>query len=339
MKKNSKRIIVGILSLAVFALLWNIFLRSREPTPEVLTITPTEFISEVSVAGSVRPSKSAELAFGQTGIITRVNVSTGDFVKAGSILASLQNEDLEADLLQRIYIWEAERADLGIVLEGGTLEENRVSESESSNFSIGGQQAEMNAAEADILSAHATLKKTLIIAPFDGIIGRVDADVGETAFPETTLFSLQSTGPFEIESFIPELDIPDVKVGNQALVTLDAYGPNVSFPARVISIDSSETILNNAPTYKVKLVLLKTDERIKSGMTANTVITTEYLPNKILVPEGTIYEKNGNKYVQVKSEDKIIEQQIVTGKTSSLGQVEVVSGLNPGDQLVLNPNQ
>jgi HlyD family secretion protein len=148
---------------------------------------------------------------------------------------------------------------------------------------------------------------------------------------------MMSADAFQIESYVPEVNIAQIKLDNDAQVTLDAYGPSVNFVATVISIDPAETIKDGVSTYKIKLKFKENDDRIKSGMTANVSIATFVKQNVISVPGGVIFEKNGKNFVQIKNDDKITDREVVLGAVSSLGRTEIVSGLMDGDLILLNP--
>lgn len=322
----------GIIAVIIGGI-WFFFFREKPPNVETLIIRPTAFTKQVSVAGTLQAAASADLAFGQTGVIAAINVRSGDYVQAGTVLAYLQNSDLQANVYQALAELEAQRANLRIVQQGGRL----TSGSGSRSALIDQQQAELNAAQGAVLVSVGNLNKTTIIAPFDGVVGRVDATVGETASPGTTEITLQTVGPYQIQSYIPELDIDGIVPGDRATVTLDAYGPDVPFSASVISVDSGETVRDNITTYKVKLLFSKTDPRLKSGMTANVLITTFYQPNQIVIPAGALYERNGKNFVKVKVGKNIEERQVQLGQSNSSGEVQIMSGLAAGGELVLNP--
>jgi len=176
-----------------------------------------------------------------------------------------------------------------------------------------------------------------IRAPFDGIITKIDAKVGEMASANTPLISIMSADTFQIESFVPEVNIAQIKLWDEAKITLDAYGEDVYFKAKVISIDPAETIRDGVSTYKVRLQFIEKDDRIKSGMTANVAVTIFSKPNVIVIPESVTFEKDSKKFVQVKKNRNIIDKEIVLGEMSSLGQAEVLSGLSDGEVVILNP--
>ena len=191
--------------------------------------------------------------------------------------------------------------------------------------------------ENALQDARNNLADYYITAPFDGIITRIDAKVGEIAPLNTPLVTMMSVGTFQIESYVPEVNIASIKVGNEATITLDAYGDSTTFQAKVISIDPAETIRDGVSTYKTRLQFIDKDDRIKSGMTANVLITIFSKPNTIVVPGGVVFEKNGLKFVEVKVNNKIEDREVTIGSVSSLGQLEIISGLSPGDKVILNP--
>ena len=192
--------------------------------------------------------------------------------------------------------------------------------------------------ENALSDARNKLSDYYIRASFDGVITKIDAKVGEIASANKPLVTLMSAGTFQIESYVPEVNIALIKEGAPAKVTLDAYGENVFFSAKVASIDPAETIRDGVSTYRIKLQFDSEDDRIKSGMTANVSIIIFNKENVIVLPGGVVFQEAGKNFVQVKEEGKISNREILLGEVSSLGQVEVVEGLADGEEVVLNPN-
>lgn len=205
----------------------------------------------------------------------------------------------------------------------------------STGEDIAAQKARVEAAQADVASAEAQLQKTHITAPFSGIVTVVDAKAGAIASPNTPLISLLGT-TLQIESYVPEINIAHVKAGNPAVVTLDAYGENVPFDAKVVSVDPAETVRDGVSTYRAILVFARQDARIRSGMTANIAITTDNKSDVIGIPQGAVFLRGGSSYVHVEVAGKIEERQVTTGDLSALGNIEIRSGLSDGDVVVLS---
>ena len=208
----------------------------------------------------------------------------------------------------------------------------------STSTDIAAQEAQVAAAQAALQVAQAQLAKTIVVAPFDGTITRMDAKVGEVVAPTNPQISMISNGLFQIVSYVPEVEIAGVQIGNSATTTLDAYGPQTFFTAKVIAIDPAETVVNGVSTYKTTLQFDAADPRIKSGMTASVDITTASVPNTIAIPLGAIFQKNGAQVVQVVRGNQLVDVPITTGVSTELGNVQITSGLYDGDMIVLSPD-
>jgi len=200
---------------------------------------------------------------------------------------------------------------------------------------IAAQTARVQSAEAEVVNAQAQFGKTIIRAPFSGVVTKVDVRAGESVSLGSPLVSLISRKTFQIESYVPEIHVALLRVGNPVAVLLDAYGADVVFPGTVVSIDPGETMRDGISTYRAVLAFTEQDSRIKSGMTANITITTEQKSDVISVPQGVVTNRNGIKYVSLKKGDSLEEREVTTGMVSSLGYVEIISGLSRGDEVVL----
>ncbi len=219
--------------------------------------------------------------------------------------------------------WSAARDSLALIKSGSTAQD------------VNAQVASIRAAEADLENAQAQLAKTRVVAPFDGVVTKMDVKVGEIVSPATSEISMMSNGAFQIESYVPEINIAAIALNDHAKITLDAYGENVTFAATVISIDPAETVRDGVSTYKIKLQFDQDDPRVKSGMTANVIITTAEIPNAVTVPQGIIVNKGGQKFVTVKKNGVNVDVAVTTGGVSSLGQINVTTGLNDGDIVII----
>lgn len=207
----------------------------------------------------------------------------------------------------------------------------------TTSANIAAQNAQVKSALADLANARAQLEKTIIRAPFSGVVSRMDLKVGSiVSAGDEPKVSMASDGLFQIESFVPEVNIALIALGNPADITLDAYGESVAFKAKVITIDPAETIRDGVSTYKVVLQFIEEDTRVRSGMTANVRVTTAEKSGVLSVPQGIVTERDGKKYVPVISGDEIIEREIETGQVSSLGNIEILSGISEGEVVLLS---
>ena len=206
----------------------------------------------------------------------------------------------------------------------------------STSEQIQAQEAKVKAAEAEIQNIKSQIRKTAIYSPIDGILAKQDFKNGEIASANAGLISIISDKNFEIEVDIPEADIAKIKIGSEALVTLDAYGNEVIFKAAVISVEPAETLIDGMATYKTALQFKDEDGRIKSGMTANIDIVSDRRENVIFVPQRAIKIQDGSKTIQVlDNNDNIQEIEILLGLRGSDGNIEVISGINEGDRIIV----
>lgn len=201
---------------------------------------------------------------------------------------------------------------------------------------IAAQEASVKAAEASVLQAQAQLQKTLIVAPFAGTVTVVEAKVGALASSNISQVSMISTGAFQLESYVPEVNIALLHAGDKATVALDAYGDETTFAASVAAIDPASTMRDGVSTYRILLQFGDVDPRIRVGMTANITIDTLKKEGVLSVPQGAVLARQGKKYLRLQEGGAVVEREISTGALSSLGEVEILAGLSAGDIVVLS---
>ncbi|MFA5792293.1 MAG: efflux RND transporter periplasmic adaptor subunit [Candidatus Gracilibacteria bacterium] len=228
-------------------------------------------------------------------------------------------------------------AEYSLKQAGATSEQITIQEAsvEGARANVQIQEARINEALANLDQYLAMLNKTIIYAPFDGIITKQDAKIGEIAGAGINLVSIMSSSKFEMEANVAEADIAKLSIGMEANVTLDAYGSDVAFPAKLVLIDPAETVIDGVSTYKIILQFNEETDQIKSGMTANIDITGEKREQVIAIPQRSIIRKDDEKFVKVLQEDGTTKEvKVGTGFRGSNGYIEILSGLNIGDKIV-----
>ncbi|MFH1759268.1 MAG: efflux RND transporter periplasmic adaptor subunit [Patescibacteria group bacterium] len=205
---------------------------------------------------------------------------------------------------------------------------------------IAAQEAKVAQAEAGAQNIHAQINKTILISPINGIVTRQETKVGEIVAANTSIVSIISKGKFEIETFIPEVDIPKIKISDLANLTFDAYSADEIFTARVTAINPAETIIEGVATYKITLHILENDPRIRPGMTANIDILTAAKENIIAIPQRAIIYQNGNRIVRLLNNNDVVSEIMVqTGLRGSDGNIEITSGIKEGDKVIVFEKQ
>jgi len=202
---------------------------------------------------------------------------------------------------------------------------------------ISSQQAAIKQTDADIDLIQAKLADTVMRSPFNGLVTKVDIKLGELAAANQEIISIIAENALKIEANIPEVDIAKVKIGNEARLTLDAFGNDVVFRAKVVAIEPAETVIEGVATYKTTLKFTQENEQIKPGMTANIDIMSAKRENVIVIPQRAVITKNGDKIVKVLNNEGIVKEVMVeTGLRGSDGNIEIIKGLKEGDQIVIS---
>ena len=198
-------------------------------------------------------------------------------------------------------------------------------------------EAQIAQAQANVDKAQVQLDKTVLRAPFTGIINSVDAKIGQTVSPSIYVLSMISNGDYQIDSYVSEIDVAKLKVGQEATTTLDAYGSDVPFTTKIISIAPAETIQKGVASYQITLQFENMDQRIRSGMNSNSYILVDSKQNVLTIPKNSIIKKGGDQYVMVYSNKN--QQELKKIETGIVGDdyIEVASGLSEGD-LIANFN-
>jgi RND family efflux transporter MFP subunit len=219
--------------------------------------------------------------------------------------------------------------------------------------------AEIKKAQAAVEATEQNIKNNQLSAPIKGTITKINFEEGEQAPLGTAVISMLGENNFEIEILISEADIAKININDKVVLTLDAFGDDVKFEGQVYFIDPAETDIQDVVYYKVKISLKAGNKNVKSGMTANAVITTSEKDNVIIIPSRSIIEKQtGEKIVKVlknlkanniknsgseiqiskKSAGEIEERTVTTGIYGDESLVEITNGLNVGEYIIVYIN-
>ncbi len=205
-------------------------------------------------------------------------------------------------------------------------------------YKIQAQRASVEQAQAQVTQARSNLNKTVLIAPFSGVISNVAVSVGETVSLGKVAISMLSIDGLEIEAKIPEVDIVKIKTGSAVDVTLDAYGKSIIFPATVTRINPTATTEGTVPVYKVIVTFLGKDERIKQGMTANVNIVTEDKLDIIFLPARFVRVITTEKgEVVVLQNGSRVSKSVTIGIRGSESELEIKDGLVEGEKVLPLP--
>ncbi|MEI6627475.1 MAG: HlyD family efflux transporter periplasmic adaptor subunit [bacterium] len=216
----------------------------------------------------------------------------------------------------------------------GTLEQQVSAQAEQvkqAQDNINAQSARIAQMMAGKESLLIQLNKSILVAPFNGMVAERKANNGEFIAAGASAISVISGNNFEIEIGLPENEIGKVKLEDPAEVTLDAYGADKKFVAKVILIDPVASIINGRNGYRVKLQFNEVNDLIKGDMNANVKIYLAPKTEALALPKSAVIEQKGQYFV-AKSAGQL--QPIMVGSLSGDNFYEVISGLTEGEKVL-----
>jgi multidrug resistance efflux pump len=199
-------------------------------------------------------------------------------------------------------------------------------------------QAKLKEMEAILEQERNHLKDTKIIAPFRGEISRKYVDAGafvSPSSPPTPLVNLVHTETLKIVANVLEKDIPLLKPGMKAKVQVDSY-PGRVFEGRVEKINSALDL--STRTLQAEIYILNSDRSLKPGMFANVEVVLLEKPQTLIIPREAVIEAGGEMSVFVVEGKQAFRKPITLGYEQDR-LVEVLKGLNEGDQVVIKGQQ
>jgi HlyD family secretion protein len=191
------------------------------------------------------------------------------------------------------------------------------------------------AAQAAVDAAQATLNQAQLVAPFAGTVTDVSVMSGDLVSSGLQAFRIDDLSAIYINLQVAEVDVNNLKVGQDASLTFDAI-PNKEYAGKVTEIGVVGTSSQGVVTYPVTVQLTNPDANVKPGMTAAVNITIAQHANVLMVPNQAIQISNGQRQVMVLYEGQQIPVPVTVGLTNDTMSEVTSSGLKEGDEVVLN---
>jgi len=320
------RIIIG--ELIVLSLLFSCKAKNKEQVTAEKTAVMVEVIiagsenisSNLEVNGTVLSNEMVELHPEVSGRLTYLNLPDGEPVKQGTLLARVNDADLQAQL-------EQQKSQLELAQK--TLK--RLSDLLKVN---GVNQADYDAAYSQVTTTEASMKviiaqidKTVIKAPFSGELGIRVVSPGAYVTPQTLLGTLQQTDKVKIDFTVPETYSSIIVKGNMVKIQTDGATENLD--ATITAVEPQiNTISRN---IKVRAMLTK--GIIHPGAFVKVHIGQDR--KGIMVPSNSIIPDALSNQVVVVHHNKAVFASVETGLRNA-NLVEITSGVNPGDSIVVS---
>jgi HlyD family secretion protein len=200
-------------------------------------------------------------------------------------------------------------------------------------------RARVRQAQAEVARASAYVSNTVLTAPTEGVVTKVNVKVGEST-PIGAAVVLLGDSPLRVEMYVSEIDVPKVALSQTGSIALDAF-PGVNFKLRVAEIDPGVTDRDGVPKYLVKLDFVYPHPEIKIGMTGDAQIVTDQRVGVVSIPRRAVLERpTGERYVRLyKGEQEGLllteERNVKLGIDGIDGDIEVLEGVSEGDTILV----
>ena len=321
------------------------------PTAVTTTVAKRErWQPALSAVGSLRAVNGVTVSTDLAGIISQISFQSGTTVKKGDLLVKLDSQQEEAQLRSA----EARRDLAKISLE---RQRSLVSDGAVSKSDYDAAESEFRQATATVDDARALIARKTITAPFDGMVGIRQVDLGQYLNVGAPIVTLQSVDPIYVEFAIPQQDLDQVAIGKQIRIRAAGitgeqfegkrWGETLSNPNSILLCQWLNPIFiesrldESTRNITIQATVKNTNNKLRPGMFVNVDVL---LPEKdaLFIPTSSIsYAPYGDSVFIVKnklgpdgSAGKEVQQQFVKLGASRGDQVTVISGVKEGDEVV-----
>ena len=339
---------------------------------ETTKVVRGDLVLSVKISGNLETPRKVDLSFGTSGMVKEIMVKEGARVTKGQELAKLNVPYLEAsaaiaelNLRKTIYpyyhythlsdmpgTWlamadarnnlkqaqkllkEGKIAEAQALLE--TVDQNLDEAEDRSNATAWSLPFAVKLAELQYKQAKAELDRATITAPFNGIIANIYITEGQqlsTMNYANPAICLIDPGEIKLTGVIDEIDVSKVKLGQEAVITLDAL-PGKEVKGRVTFVSPASTIQTGVVFYKTTIILENPDAELKDGMSASAEIILEQHDDVLLIPNRAIQGSLKKPWVEVVVGKGVERREIILGLSDGV-YTEVVAGLEEGEEIIL----
>lgn len=348
MKKSLLLITILLVTIMAF-LLWLFVFKPDNKNDTLLQTTVAvrrDIGSTVLATGIIKPKVGAEVKVGSriSGVVKKLRANIGDYVKAGQVIAEIDDAELRAKLNQNLAAVNKAKADyeyakINLERQKSLLEQNYISQQAydlaENSFKIA--EAQLRQAEANTEVAKVQLSYTSIYALTSGVIASVSTQEGETVMAglaAPTFVNIIDLTRLEVQVYVDETDIGKIETGQEVTFTVDTYS-DTDFKGRITAIYPKAVIQDNVVNYIVVAEIEDFQDKVlRPEMTATVTIYLETRKDVITVPNKAIIRERGERYVTVIENGTQVSRKINPGWSDG-NYTEVVEGLNEGETVLL----
>ena len=227
--------------------------------------------------GTIEAVRQVTISPEVAGRITDIQFEAGDIVVAGDMLVVMNNDQEKADL--DIYKAQAKLAELNL------NRSSKLVDVASPRSTVDQFRASLDEARGAMARTEALIAKKSIVAPFDGVLGIRQVNLGQYANPGDAVVTLTDLSELFINFTLPEQTLADLKVGQEVNLTVDAY-PETIFNAAINAIEPQ--VGEETRTVRVQAKMKNPNNVLSPGMFAKVVVTLPSGDNAAIVPETSV---------------------------------------------------
>lgn len=301
---------------------------SAAPNVVVAPAVMESFPLRVEALGNARANEAVSIRPLITASLTSISFEEGQDVERGEILAELENVEAVADVAAARASFVETETQYKRLLE--LFKTQAVSESQLQQL-----EAQLEANRAEVAAASARLSYTVIRAPFSGRLGLRRVSVGSLVGPDTEITTLDDTAMIKLDFAVPEIFLARLDPGLAVTARSAAY-PDHVFEGVVSSVDTRVDPVSRTVTVRARL---ENEERL---LRAGMFLTVNLLRQDIvtlMIPEEAIVPDQSRQFVWVIDQELVAHlREVRTGRRRP-GQVEILSGLEAGEQVIVAGTQ
>lgn len=292
-------------------------------TVEVQTVKASSLDRTIEAVGSLISNESVILTPEIAGRVTEISFEEGREVKQGDVLIRLDDSIYKAQLAQA-------KAALGLSQSNYQRAEELNRKKIGAVSVVQETLAKRNADTAAVDLAQAQLDKTVIRAPFDGIIGLRQISTGDYVTAGQALVNLESIDPLKVNFKISEIYLSSLKTGQAINVLIDAF-PGREFSGEVYAIDPLIETAGRMVSLRARLP--NPEQIMRPGLFARVKLVVERKEGAMMIDEQALNPQGNEQFVYKVVDGKAVTTKIKIGQRRA-GRVEVTEGLKPGDVIV-----
>ena len=333
-----KSILVSVIIVAVFgAMGWKLVsnkktIDSRKVVKEItekigVSIAVAEIretSNQLELVGTAEADKTVMVAAESAGKIVQINFNLGDYVSKGAVLAKVDdtNKRLAVENAQLNYDKYKEDLERFQILR----KSDAVSETQLRDMRLAFENASIQ-----LENAKKQLEETKITAPFSGIITSKKSELGAYVNAGTSIAGMADIAQLKVTLSVSESNVYELHKGQEVSIRADVY-PDVVFKGNISSVSSQ----GNAHTYPVEIVIPNnTKNPLKAGTYVKVNVDLKQSGKLLMIPRDAIVSSVKDPSVYVLEGENVKLTKITIGRDYE-SYLEVISGLNEGDKVVIN---